>query len=382
MLARWVAVSACCAAILAAVAGVSPSSARVEPRTTGSSQEYGVAVVFSDTPPLSDTQEIAQARKVFAYIEGLGANAVSLNFFFYQASQTSDSVSSGSGTPSPDVLKAIIEVAEADGLTVQLRPLMSESVFDTPITGAWRGSIVPSNPAAWFASYEEWLKPYAVVAEETGVTSFAIGSELNTLVTATPTTAKGGEPTIGAHNYLNYWAVLYQDLQSILGDRLVYADSHLIFQTVPGTQFGFDAWTPVKIPSGDPTPTSTTPAATVVGEFEPSMLADFASSGFPSTLQTARLEEVGIAAVQGAWTQPNDYNYPVDTPVARWVQADWFTAMCDAFKTDHMKGMYVWDVDFNTFSPTYDADTAGDIYNFEGTSAQTALESCFASLRG
>jgi hypothetical protein len=59
--------------------------------------------------------------------------------------------------------------------------------------------------------------------------------------------------------------------------------------------------------------------------------------------------------------------------------------MCDVVQNDHMAGIYFWSIDFNSFSPTYDADTAnagtGDVFNFEGTSTVTAMESCFANLK-
>jgi hypothetical protein len=177
---------------------IPPALASNSPHQAQSAPEMGVSVVFSDVAPLPDNQELAQAQRVFKYISGLGANAVSLNIPFYMSSQSASTVSSGIGTPSAPVLRAIIEVARQDGLSVQLRPLLSELGDDTVTTGEWRGSIVPADPAEWFASYWTWLEPYVLVAKQTGVSSFSIGAELNTMVTATPSTATSPEaPTIG-----------------------------------------------------------------------------------------------------------------------------------------------------------------------------------------
>jgi hypothetical protein len=353
------------------------------PKIASNLPEFGVSVVIDDTPPMPDSQEIAQAQNVFTYVASLGADAVSINFPFYMASQTASTVSSGSGTPTPATIRAIVEVAEEHGLKVQLRPLMSETIFDTNVTGEWRGTIVLANIGEWFQSYWNWLKPYLIVAKDTNVGTFAIGSELNTLISSSSTSSKyPGAPTIGNHNFLGYWLVLRHEAQSIIGDHLVYAASHLEFASVPDISFGYDAYYPVILPKGTPAPSATTTSA-VVSEFTTGMEKAYGSTGFASTLPSTRLEEVGIGAVVGAWTRPNDFSYPADTPIARWVQADWDTAMCDTFLHDNMTGIYFWAVSFQGFSPTYNADTNDppSLYDFEGTITQTAIANCFAQIR-
>jgi hypothetical protein len=351
----------------------------LSPRSSSSLPEFGISVTLNDTAPMADNLQMAQAQAVFSYVASLGADAVAINFPFYMSSQSSSTVTSGSGTPTPAALKGMIEIAEENGLKVQLRPLMSESDFDTPITGAWRGSIVPANIGEWFESYWTWLEPYLVVAEETNVGSVAIGSELNSLISPGATSSKTGEPTIGIHNFLGYWITLRNEAQAIIGDRMVYAASHLDFSTVPGIGFGYDAYYPVILPAGTKPFNSSTPASTVVSAFLSSMEKSYQSAGFAATLSATRLEEVGIAAAGGAWTHPNDFGYPSNTPVERWVQADWDTAMCDTFIHFNMTGLYFWSVNFNQFSPTYNASAA--LYDFEKTSTQMAIEGCFTKIR-
>lgn len=374
---RWIPVCLTAGLFLSALAV--PSLGATTPRTSSPLPEFGIGVTINDDPPLPDNQEMAQAQSVFSYVASLGADSVSINFPFYMASQSASSVYSGSGTPSPAALKGIIEIAEENGLSVQLRPLMSEADFDTPITGEWRGSIVPSNVGAWFTSYWNWLEPYLIVAKQTDVESFAIGSELNTLVSAGATTsATPGAPVVGIHNWLPYWLILRHEVQSIIGDKMVYAASHLLYATIPGVQFGYDAYYPVTIPAGDPPP-SESDTTTTVNEFAASMEKSFQSDGFAATLSSTRLEEVGIAAAANAWTQPNDFNYPSDTPIERWVQADWDSAMCDTFMHYNMTGLYFWDVNFNGYSPSYNASDS--LYDFEKTATETAIRTCFAEIR-
>lgn len=363
-------------ATIAAASFVGPTATSAT-SDSASLPNFGISVAFSDSPPLPDPAEMAQAQAVFSYVAGLGADAVSLDFPFYMSSQSASSVSSGSGTPSPETLKGIIEIAENDGLRVQLRPLMSEANFDGSYTRAWRGTIVPADINAWFSSYWTWLRPYLVVAKQTNAASFVIGSELTSLISPNKTTSSTGEPTIGVHNFLGDWLVLRREAQSIVGDRLMYAASHFQFSTVPDIAFGYDAYAPVIIPSDEPPPSPTNP--NTVNEFVASMESSFQMPRFAAPLSSTTLEEVGIPAAYNAWEIPNVYAYAPGTPVERWVQADWDTAMCTTFIHDDMAGIYFWAVDFNTFTPSLNA--SADLYNFERTETQTAISSCFSNIR-
>ena len=340
--------------------------------------ELGFNVVLGDNQILSDSHELSQAKAVFSYAASLGANSVILNFNFYQTGQTpsnpaqnSDTMSSGPGTPSPELLTAIVESARAIGLQVQLRPVLSQEgdVFGV----ANRSSIEPNQPSKWFQSYAKWLRPYLYVASKTGVSSFCLGTEMSSLVS-------GRRANSGAtQNFLPEWLKLTQMASSIFHGNLLYAASHASSATVPGILFGFDAYSKIALPTGTTDPTSSTPLSTVVSEFLPGLTTNYAleTAGVPS--QT-RVEEIGIPAEVGSWLTPSFYSYyPV--VVARWVQEAWITANCNVMISNRMKGFYIWAIDLQGFSPSYNADVANDPYNFIGTATENSIRSCFAAAK-
>ena len=355
------------------------AQASITPKISSWHPELGFDVIFGDGPLLSDKQEISKASQVFAYSASLGANAVALNFNFYEVGQspshseeTASAVQSGTGTPSPQLLSSIIILAESYGLKVQLRPLLSEEGDVANISA--RSTISPTDPVSWFHSYEAWLKPYLYVAAADNVTSISIGSELGSLVTAYPGTF------IGAHNFLPEWLALTQFAGSIYHGSMLYAASHATTATVPGVGFGFDAYTAISLPSGSPHPTGATPLSTVIAEFTPGITKNYQLETPASPGQT-RIEEMGLPAVDNAWLTPSEYAYFPTPTVQRWVQEAWITANCNVFISKHMLGLYIWGISLNSFSPTYNADTAADPYNFQGTASEASISSCFSNAK-
>jgi hypothetical protein len=334
----------------------------------------GVDVDVAVPNRTTDQALVTTATKLFSYLVGLGANAVSLNFPFYMSSPTSSKVLLESGTPPPPLLRTMIEIAEADGLQVQLRPLIK-------IVGGsylnWRGVITPSMVSEWFQTYWQCLEPYAILAAQTGVTSISIAAELNSMIEGTPPASTS--KSFDWHNYLSYWEQIVQQAQSIVGSHLVYSSSRLTLDSIPGTTFGYDAYAPVVI-KGKSQPTASTATAKVVSEFTSSMEVTFHQHGFPA-LTAVTLEEVGIAAYTDAWRSPYLYARPKGAKVARWVQADWDTAMCDAFLANHMAGIYFWEIYLAKFTPSPGAAAATNVGGFVGTSSATAISACFARAR-
>lgn len=329
-----------------------------------STTELGIAVYLSDAAPLADGPEIALAHQVFGYVKSLDANSVSINFPFYEVGQTptngqmtASAVQSGSGTPSVQLLASFVRVAQQDGLTVQLRPLLSEEGDSISQAFGWRGAIAPANVNAWFQSYWTWLRPYLVMARTTGVGSFSIGAELSSLLP-----------------YATNWIQLIHRAQSVYGPNVIYSNAHAALLTVPSTRLGFDAYFSVTPPTG-----TTVNQSNAISIFTNGIQNGFVTDRFPATFRTTRIEEVGIAAVRGAWQFPNVSLYPAGTPIVRWVQADWYTATCNVAKSLHMHGLYFWGVGFNYFSPSYNADVGANSFRFQGTISETAIKSCFDS---
>jgi hypothetical protein len=101
-----------------------------------------------------------------------GVTSVSVYVYLYVDSPTSTVVSAGAFTPSDDIINLVSAAASANGLQVQLQPVLLDRA-----TSTWRGRYRPSNVPAFFASYTEQLVHYADLAQTLGVSLFYVGSE-------------------------------------------------------------------------------------------------------------------------------------------------------------------------------------------------------------
>jgi glycosyl hydrolase family 113 len=272
-----------------------------------------------------------------AYVRSLGANAVSIAFPFYAHGSTA---AAGPGTPPPAVLEQAVSEARSAGLAVYLRPLLNEKNL-TNSRVRW----APPSLAGWFRSYQDFLLPYARVAQRGGAAGFYVGTELSDF----------------AHSY--YWAALDEGIRHSYHGGLYYSAN---WQDSEGHQ---------AAGSGGP-------SATVAVDAYPPMPVP--ASGFRASWAAwARrlpegmvLSEVGIAARAGAQYAPYAWA-PSDAPFAPQVQPAWFAGACDAVQADHLGGIYFWSVyvgqPLNVAAP----QTA---YSFVGSPGAAAIKSCFSKL--
>ncbi len=347
-------------ASLVAIAGsfVLPSNAPASAATVPT-PERGIAIQLADDAPLANltaAQLAAQSRGTFNYVaKSLHANAVSINFPFYMDAPNSQFLRAGIGTPTPSQLASITRVAQRFGLRVQFRPFLSEANFGTPgFETAWRGVISPPDPNAWIAEYGAFLRPYLIQAKKSGVTSFNIAVELNSLV-----------------NQLGAWKAVVQEGRTLYGGPLIYSGTS-IYQSIPQTQFGWDDYTPVtSIPYlGIPIPIDYT---ATVGQVTTGFENNLKNELFPAALSSTRLEEIGISAIDGAYQAPWAYYLTGNTD--RNIQVNWFTAACNAFFDFHMRGIYFWGLELEFYQP---GSTAGDKFQWYGTAGADAIANCFS----
>jgi hypothetical protein len=324
-------------AVVAAV-GLAPNVAGAT-----ATSDRGVAVYVTTTP-----SSIAQATATFAYVASLGANAVQLDFPFEMSSGTSNDPGPISGiTPTPSLLSSMAEIAAGDGLKVQFRPLLYEGNL-TPFS--WRGEIKPSDPALWFATYWSFLEPYLAVAQTDGVESVYIESELDSMVTPDKSSD---------------WNTLRDEAAGVFSGALLGTTSHTAYIERTGIAQAYDDYDPTIVPNN-------ASVATLTASLENSLSYD----AIPGSRRSLTLSEVGIAAATHAFWQP--WQFTVSPPIKRSIQARWFTAMCDMTKAEHLRGIFFWDLNLSTFSPTENDSTSPT--GWVGTSSATAIESCFAKL--
>jgi len=109
-------------------------------------------------------------------IAASGANAVCFVVHGYQENASSTSIFiDRRKSPSREVLVALADLAHQRGLYVILMPVV---LLENARAGEWRGKIQPTDWAAWWEDYGNFVTYYAKIAAETRTEVFIVGSEL------------------------------------------------------------------------------------------------------------------------------------------------------------------------------------------------------------
>lgn len=309
--------------------------------------QLGVQVYWHTTGNASDVRTAAD--KVLDYVVGLGANSVSLTFpFFTDGVHPTRVYGLASSTPDPTTLAIVIGEAQARGLRVMLRPVLDEANI-TDSKGDWRGTIQPTSVVSWFTSYRAFLQPYLELAQQQHVAYFVVGTELESLA-----------------RQKTQWAALEAAAATIYSGEFDYSQSWESWDLgVASTQagnVGVDAY-PVLY-EGDGASVSQLTSA----------WERWLRNRSSTVLRRTVIQEVGIAAVSGAYAAPARWSKAgdkIDVPI----QAKWFTAACQSAKTLHLRGIYFWNVDSNA-DPA--AASSASSASFIGRGDQS-IKACFAA---
>jgi hypothetical protein len=286
-----------------------------------------------------------KSERLVGCITGLGANALSISFPFYMHGRLGSQVYRSPATPTPRDLAVLVNAAAAQGLSVNLRPLLNQ-----PSAGGQRGQILPADRARWFASYARFLRPYLEMAAAHRVASFTVGAELSSLA-ADPAWAS-----------LDAWArTVFHGALSFSNNWDAFAAGQLGGGTV--SQEGVDAYFPVRVRGG----------ASVAGLAR--ALSGWLRAPGGVDLSSIVVAEAGIAAQPGAYAHPHEWTSPGGWDFA--LQAKWYQAMCTVVRQRHMAGLYFWDIDFNqnVARPSPDSDPP---LSFLGRQGARAVRACFA----
>jgi hypothetical protein len=145
----------------------------------------------------------ASADQAYQTIAALGSNSIELTARIWTETGTSDTVMADPAKTESDAsLLASFQAAEADGLSVVFKPNLS------PLDGTPTSSMAPSDVAAFFASYKAEIVHLATIAQEGGVTTFAIGNEMSSLSGA---------------QYLPYWTDIIDAVRQVYHGQLTYS---------------------------------------------------------------------------------------------------------------------------------------------------------------
>jgi len=290
-------------------------------------------------------QLTSSATSIFKFAKDLHANSVAITIPFILPSLHANTVVPGTWTPSPSAVGTVVKLAENQGLSVMLRPLADE----TNLRPSWRGAFSPAIPSKWFQSYLLFLTPYLQMAQTDKVTTFDLGSELES----------------------TYSNSLWSSLITIAGDYFRGAIEVTGSWGKSGTvamknaSLGIDAYLPVAAP-----PTAS--VATLLAGWN----ANLAKNSFPAADSTTTLTEVGIPSQNGAYYQPNNSKI-VGKPLNPKIQANWFTAACEFVKSHKMKGIYFWRLSISQSPAEMATASMPTLFN---SSSETAIKACFKSL--
>ena len=150
-----------------------------------------------------------------AALRDTGSNWMGLLVTWYQQDASSN-VIARHPDPNKDHTDARIRTAIRDahsrGLQVMLKPHVDA------LNGQWRGDFNPSNPAAWFQSYTQFILHYGQIAQEEGVELYCMGTEFKTIS--------------GAANR-DRWVAVINAIRGAYGGPLTYAAN----ATFPADEF-------------------------------------------------------------------------------------------------------------------------------------------------
>ncbi|MGO9912358.1 MAG: glycoside hydrolase family 113 [Acidimicrobiales bacterium] len=302
-----------------------------------------------DTP----TDERSEAEAIVRYVDvDLHANSISIGFPIYTASDRSDLVFTRRPTPSTSDLLIVIRVARAAGLRIQLRPLINVGIGSY----SWRGRLKPTDLKAFFTSYYEVLKPYLELAQREKMGSFVYASEFWSL------SVRRADAPAWAH-LVSLMRLVYHGHLEYDSSGVPYLDKQVI---VPGYDHVMDAY--FSVPLG---------AKATVAQLYKGWVSRF--DELPaSVVAHSVIEELGFIARSDGYEHPSRVDSgPTDSKYL-YMQDRWFTMACEIVHHFHIRGVYFWNLDFNTdplttagtaksLGPTVWADRAG----------ATAIARCF-----
>lgn len=341
------AVGAAVASVLATACLAGTSAASTDGRTTKiptfKGTQYGINIRWSYSHQSIATLN-SELKATLSYCKSLGANSVAFAFDIYVASGSSNAVISGPGTPPANIVGYVTAIARHDGFFVLLRPLITEVIPSQP----WRGAIHPTNRAEWFASYDNFLKPYLVAAQANGANEVAYSVELGSL---------SGLP--------QWTSTVIPFFKRYYKGALMYNVSWYPpgLHPMANEYYGIDAYPAMQL----------TDAASVK-----QLLAGWNAwlKRYPvgAPLNKTYITEVGLAAEAAAYTHPSYVGW--GTPIIPSIQSKWFQAACEFFNQHKFKGLWFFSTSLNQGPQT--APIGGKPWDFQGLSLPV-IKKCFTS---
>ncbi|ROT31775.1 hypothetical protein EF879_15450 [Micromonospora sp. HM5-17] len=314
-------------------------------------RQYGIAVYWENNRDDTDQIVRAKAQKVLDHVVALGANSVSISFSFVMDSAYASTVRTDHPiTPPPARLEIVLDEANRRGLRTTVRPMLNERNLTRDDPDMWRGSIRPRNRTTWFASYRDFLVEYAKVAEATGVATFVVGTELNSL-----------------ENSTTGWRTVATGVRAVYQGEIGYSANHDRLRKTgpaPGITLSVDAYPSLTVGDG------ASVSRLVAGWNE--WLDDNRGEG---RIPDLVLAEVAIGARSGAYREP--WSPHPKGSIKPEIQQRWFDAACRVMRERDLAGIYFWMINLDADPKTAKPSRTSPM-DFLGRPSERTIARCFA----
>jgi hypothetical protein len=280
----------------------------------------------------------ASANQAFQTIAALGSNSIELTARIWTQTATSDTViADPAKTESDASLLASFQAAHADGLSVVFKAAIS------PLNGVPTSSMVPTDVAAFFASYTAEIVHLATIAQAGGVATFAIGNEMSSL---------------SGSQYRSYWTDLISAVRQVYHGELTYAAatdeaSRVSFwdeldtigvNTYPPLTTGSNPTVQDLVNAWNQVPTNPYYAAA----FEHKSPVDFLHALSVQYGKPVLMTEMGYRSIDGTAIQPGSWTINgIPDPNAQAAAYQAFFQVWTAEGGSWMKGVELWQWDLN-----------------------------------
>lgn len=247
-------------------------------------------------------------------IRDLGGNWLAVVHTWYQDTKTSTTIyEHASKSPTDADLRSLIPLAKEKGFSILLKPHVDI------VDGSWRGQIDPSNLSAWQTSYREFILHEAELAEELGIETLAIATELKT---------RSGDTS--------FWRDVIADIRDVFSGELTYAAN---WDEVESVAFwddldfiGSDFYYPLT-DDANATQADMEAALVTIGE----ELQTFSEEQGKTYLFT----EIGYRSNDGTNIKP--YDYSSDGTIDEQEQADAYAAVLATYSdVSWLDGLFWW----------------------------------------
>lgn len=268
----------------------------------------GVALpTYAEFPELTYLQMVDRAQSV-------GATHISLIVNWEQ-----DTIYHNEIRPRTDIsdgrVREIIKHAHAKGLKVMLFPILH---IKRRSDGEWRGKLAPTSLKDWHSNYAQFIRHYALLAEQEGVEIFSVGSELSSME------AKE-----------SFWRELIAEVRKITKSRLIYSSNWDHYQVPKFWEdldyIGVSSYFEVAETPRDSVAAISQGWTTVRDEL----------LGFSKTVQKPLvLTEVGYPSVDAASVHPWDYTAKSGPNPVQQLAA--YQGLVQAWSGQEFGGLFLW----------------------------------------